>query len=369
MANICFFSGDISRSGGTERVGSEIANYLDREKNQVYILSLYGNGAPFFEVNSTIKSEVLFHRKLPFKLIIPLIVMKLRKFICDNNIDIIIDIDSVLSLYSLPSVIFSKTRHITWEHFNYNTTFGMLSRTLARWLAASFSDTIVTLTKQDKDYWVSSRFCRTNVEQIYNPSPFDRSFSNPKDNENRNVLAVGRLTYQKGFDILLEIWSTVEPLNPTWTLTIVGDGEDREHLEKLRKDLKLRNVVFEGFADNVSKYYEKSDIYVMTSRFEGFPMVLLEAASNGLPVVSFDCETGPREMIVNGKTGIVVENKDTNKFALELMTLMKDRSHRYRMSCNSLNEAREYSIERIGPQWSRIINNLASNNAECKQKY
>lgn len=357
MNRICFFCGNISWSGGTERVSSEIANQLIDMGYEISFLSLYGTSQPFFELNEHIECSSLFKNKYPFKAMLPYVSLKVRRYLIENDIDIIIDVDSILSLYSIPAQFFLRTKHITWEHFNYKSNFNMFSRKLSRILAAKFSDVVVTLTKKDRDYWESAIDCNADIVPIPNPSPFSEVPLEEVVNNNI-VLAVGRLTYQKGFDRLIDAWSNIESSIPGWTLVIVGDGEDEQHLKQQACKLGLRSVHFEPFSNNISEFYSKSSIYAMTSRFEGFPMVLLEASSYGLPIVSFNCDTGPDELIINGVTGKIVSDGDIKLFSKELLSLILDADLRNAMSINARREITNYNVHLIKDKWNGVLREL-----------
>ncbi|MGL5668021.1 MAG: glycosyltransferase, partial [Shewanella sp.] len=146
MKNICFFISNLNSSGGTERVSSVIASELQFRGYQVHMLSLECGDNPFFELADDIKLSQLFTSAGRGKLRLPMAVGKLRRYLLQHKIDILIDVESMLALYALPAVIGLNVRHICWEHFNYHVDLGKVSRRVARKLAALFADDVVTLT-------------------------------------------------------------------------------------------------------------------------------------------------------------------------------------------------------------------------------
>lgn len=353
---ICFFSGVISRSGGTERVGIMIANELANRGYDVSILSFWNNCNPFFKINKNIKIDYLLdykEGKLYRTYVYP--ILKLRRYIKNNNIEILIDIDTLLSKYSGYAVKNTKCKLISWEHFNYYYMLKDKNRIKAKKIVKKNADKLVVLTKEDKKAHIENMgFNEESIEQIYNPSPFN-IFKNYKF-DNKNFLAVGRLTEQKGFDMLVEAWRKVEKNNKEWTLTIVGDGEDKEKLQKQAQELK--NINFVGRTNNVKEYYERASCYVLSSRYEGFPMVILEAESFGLPIISFDCKTGPKEMVSNEGNGYLVESENIDKLSDTLLKFINEKEKAEEMSLCSTDYVKKFNIKEIGDQWEKLLNKV-----------
>jgi glycosyltransferase involved in cell wall biosynthesis len=215
-------------------------------------------------------------------------------------------------------------------------------------------DKLVVLTKADEKNWQKTN---NNIVQIYNPNPlttFEKS-----DCENKKVIAVGRLDAQKGYDYLIETWKIVAQQHSDWILDIWGDGELREKLAKQIVKSKLENQVFlRGTTTDIENKYLESSFYVMTSRYEGFPMVLIEAMSCGLPCVSFDCQWGPNEIINNGENGFLVPLGDSEQLAEKINLLITDGKLRKRMSENAKKTAENYEIGKIMEQWNDLFLSL-----------
>lgn len=287
----------------------------------------------------------------------PSLVYKIRKLLKDEHIDILIVVETMSVLFTLPATIGLSVKHICWEHFNFNSDLGRKGRRVARQLAARYCDSIVTLTERDKNYWLEGTKHKSQIRVIPNPCPFSVQCYDKKVNS-KIVLAVGRLTYQKGFDLLLESWIQVTQVEPDWMLKIVGEGEDRSQLTEIIEYYGLGNSVeLVGNTNNISKYYKQAEIFCLSSRFEGFGMVLIEALAFGLPIVSFDCEVGPSE-ILEDTGSILVPQNDTDSLALSLIELMNDDKQRKTISTKSKEKAEIYQTKKIISQWVNLIESL-----------
>lgn len=360
MKRICFFIGNLNQSGGTERVASVIANELHKSGYKIHMLSLQCGNSHFFELAEGVEIQQLFSTVGRGILRLPLAIIKLRCYLQRNKIDILIDVESILALYALPAVIGLKTRHVCWEHFNYNVDLGKSSRRLARKLAARFADDVVTLTERDKQLWLANTACKANITAIPNPITIELP-AVINSHKEKLFLAVGRLTYQKGFDLLLQAWAQVAPLHPDWRLRIVGDGEDKGILEKLCRDFNIEaSVEFVPKTNNIAVHYQKAAFFVMSSRFEGLPLVLIEAQAYGLPIISFDCDTGPTEIIKQGETGWLCEKNDGNSLSCAMLQALDLSKDNYKKISNaSVNNIKVFSVDKILHKWSVMLNDKA----------
>lgn len=354
---ILFLIGNLNNSGGTERVCSIIANGLSDNGYQVVITSISQGTQPFFPINNNIKVNNLFDTVGRALYRTPSIIYKLRRVLIAEKIDILIIVESMSVLFSLPAIQGLSIKHICWEHFNFKIDLGKSSRRLARQLAAYYCDIVVTLTDRDRNFWLANTNNKSQIVTIANPCPFieEKSFS---EKNTKMVLAVGRLTYQKGFDLLLDSWRKVNKDFPDWKLIIAGEGEDRSLLEDyLSKHDLSDSVYFVGNTNHIDQYYEKAEIFCLSSRFEGFPMVLLETLSYGIPVVAFDCNTGPAEILEN--TGsILVPDGNTSLLSEGLIKLIKDKKLRDEISIRSINKSKLYQSDLIIQNWLDLIEEL-----------
>ncbi len=174
----------------------------------------------------------------------------------------------------------------------------------------------------------------------------------------KRVLAAGRLTPQKGFDLLVEAWAGLPPAPGDWKLRICGKGALRKQLRRQIAGLGLEDSVELPGARDVAEEMRNASIFVLSSRFEGFPLVLLEAMAAGMAVVAFDCPTGPGEIIRDRKNGILVPDGDVEALAAGIRALSEDEELRRRCAEAAVSTAREYTIEAVGPRWLALFEEL-----------
>ena len=221
-------------------------------------------------------------------------------------------------------------------------------------IAAKF-DSFVVLTEEDRGYWGYM----DNISVI--PNAAKPVAGAPSDCSANRVIAVGRLDYQKGFDRLLRIWALVMNDNrvANWHLDIFGQGEWHCMLRSMIDALGISgSVKIHKPIKNITDEYLKSSILVMTSNYEGFPMVMVEGMSAGLPVVCFDFKCGPKDIIDSGNNGIIVNGDDEQRFADSLVSLMLDNAGRARMGLNARNVVFGYSEDKVMNMWMSLFNNL-----------
>lgn len=365
MTHIAFFSGDITRSGGTENVSVMIANALagQGEGNAFAIsfVSLFEEAAePFFAIDPRIARHTVYptvthgiHHYCDT-------VRRLRGLVRDHRIDVLVDIDGILDMYALPLKRGTGVRVISWEHFNYLQNPGVPYRKLTRRWAARKADAIVTLTEADRNLYETHLHPKCPVIAI--PNPMRRPEPDPVyDADSRTIISSGRLTYQKGFDMLVDVAARVLPDHPDWTWLILGEGEDRPMLEEKIAAAGLGSqLILKGRVENMDDYYRAAAMFVMTSRFEGLPMVLLEAKAHTLPIVSFDCQTGPAEIVDDGVNGDLTAVGDIDATAAAVNRLIDDAARRTAYSAHALDGADRFGMDEILAQWHGLLDRLAA---------
>lgn len=357
MKNICFLIGSLSNSGGTERVTSLIANELAKRNNNISILSLTHGTVPFFELNDSIQTSSLYSKEVSFKKNFIGTIWKIRRFVQRHQIDTLIVVDSISCMFTVPALYGLTVNHICWEHFNFNVNLGVKSRDLGRKLAAKYCDYIVTLTKRDKELWEEGlKTIHAKIVPIANPTPYENIEHIPSI-ESKTILSLGRLTYQKGFDLLIEAWAQVCHVNDDWMLQIIGSGEDEKALKDQAKLLDVFDRInFIPVTRDVEYYYKTSAFYCLSSRFEGLPMVLLEAQAYGLPIIAFDCDTGPSDLIDDGINGWLIESGKVDALAKQILTCIDLDSDSYiKLSQNSGQTSLKFLAHHISKTWSTII--------------
>lgn len=211
-------------------------------------------------------------------------------------------------------------------------------------------DRFIVLTEEDKGYWGDL----TNIQVIPNARSF--AFDKPAELNEKTAIAVGRYCYQKDLGKLINAWNIVCKNVDDWKLHLVGDGEDRETLQKQIDELGLNDKVILGRAETDMKtVYANASILALSSRYEGLPMVLLEAQAAGLPIVSFECKCGPRDVITNGVNGFLVKESDVETLAARLMQLIQDEDLRKSMGKEAYRNSEKFSEERVMAQWEKLF--------------
>lgn len=358
--NLCFFSGDITRSGGTERVAILIANELNKdERYKVSFVSLTENKKDtFFKLDENIQRNVLYKEEVKGLTHILGYINRLKKVVKSNNIDALIDIDGIIDIYSIPVKWLTGVKVISWEHFNIYHHPNQKMRSYVRKFAVKYLDAIVTLTEQDKRYYNEELKFKCPIKAICNPV-IDRKKDNIYNKSSKVIISVGRLTYQKGFDRLVDVAEIVLKKHSDWKWLVFGEGEDYAELQKSINEKKLsNNLKLMGNVNNIEEQYRESSIFVMTSRFEGLPMTLLEAKSYKLPIVSFDIKTGPRECVLDEVNGYLVQDENIKLLSDRICDLVEDDKKRINFSQHALDNTEKFDINKIVDKWKMLLNSI-----------
>ena len=352
--NILFLEGDMSRRGGTERMTSILSNLLVNT-HRVHVMSLHFQGEEIaFPLNPKVAHQVL--RCLNGSSSLLKVVRELRKFVHVHGIDCIINVDTGMGIYGILAAVGSKTKVITWEHSNFFNNWGSSKFPYLRRFAAKFSDAFVVLTEKDKRNYVDR--IRTKVPIVVIPNPVEIHESH-YDLNSKTILSAGMLVPIKGFDIATQVAKKVFSQRPDWKWVICGEGPEREHLEKLILQEGLANNVFlPGNVVDMSDEYQHAAMFVLTSKMEGLPMVLLEAKSWGIPIVSFDIMTGPSDIIRDGENGFLVEPENVDVMVKKMLQLISDEELRRSFADKSNLDLDKFSVERVKEQWETVLKNL-----------
>jgi glycosyltransferase involved in cell wall biosynthesis len=358
--NVCFFIAEMTGFGGTERAACSIASGIVGMHgiNRVHMVALMGGTTSRFHLDPHIDRAALFPERSPMTAKYLIAIRRLRRYVRRHGIHTIIVVESTLCLFALPAMLRLGVRVVCWEHFNFGMNGGRRKRTFARHLAALLADDVVTLTERDKRAWGEKTTALARLHSIFNPvnsHPVDFEY----DAKSQNVLAVGRLVEQKGFDLLLCVWAQVKCVSTsdTWHLTIVGDGEERARLLNQIAALGLsQSVSLHAATDSIHDYYRTAAVVCCSSRSEGLPMVLIEASQSGIPIVSFDCETGPREIVDHGVSGLLVPDGNIGALAAALVAVMSDEQARMSFSTGAKTAALRFSREHVLGKWMGMLN-------------
>ncbi|HCS88161.1 MAG TPA: hypothetical protein DIW30_07160 [Bacteroidales bacterium] len=350
---IVFTIKSINLGGGSERSTISLANALVAQGDEVVIISFTGsNTKPFFGIDSRISLFYLAPQHDPYPVIVREIrrIKRLRVLYRQLRPDVIVVIGTTRAFVNIPSTRGYKVVHKEYFTVSHRS---QLTSCFSRHLTARYSDAVVVLSDYDADVY-RKHWHTEYVRKIPNLLTFSQPA--PSALQNKVVVAVGRQTPVKGFDLLLDAWRQVK--HTDWELHIVGDGKEHKHLLELAEQYQLRNVVFYPATPNVLPFYQEASLFVLPSRSEAFGNVLTEAMSVGLPAVCFDCGAGVREILQEGVTGILVPPKDTKEMAIALDRLMSNKSLRHNMSAAALERIKCFQTDTIVGAWHRLFEDI-----------
>lgn len=378
---IVYIIDSLATKGGVERIVSEKMNYLathwgynisvitcfqfPESMSNCYFLS-----DKVRQINLSIPSHLQYYYHYPKRLWIKWyyyhqLRRKILEAVNSINPDIIIGLGYTTS--DLACSIKCKAKKIFESHearlFSMSGALNKKTSPLSRacyklyrkhylHIIEKRADVVVTLTKGDAYEWRKAK----RVEIIPNFS--NMSISKLSDCESKRVIAIGRLEWQKRYDCLIDIWTLVSNNHPDWILDIYGEGAMETELKNAIKEKRLSNISIHPYTKNISMEYANSSICVLTSRFEGFSLVLLEAMRHGVPCVTFDCPYGPKDLIDHDKCGYVVENGNINVFADKLNYLMDHPEVRKSFSIAAVNKVKSYHVDTIMKQWKSLFESL-----------
>ena len=347
--NICFLGG--YSGGGTERACFAVANELCKDNN-VYILE-NGYHDPFFQLSSTIKYTKLQRRDIVGR------NKEVYNFLKTHNIDVLITLEAMTGIISLVPAKLAGCKHIVWEHANFYQKQGSRYTHTLRKIELKLVDAYVVLTKRDLNNFKKNFKIKCAIDYIYNS--VEATDTPIYNSDSKTIISVGHIRKIKNFTAIPDIASLVFEKHPDWRWEIYGDakGEEYEKLKAKVNDLGLEEkVVFCGRTNDMDSVYRKAAMYVMTSLQEGLPMVLLEAKTRKLPLISFDIETGPDEIIRDGVNGFLVPPYDIEIMAERINSLVEDERLRRSFSDNSQLDMEKFDAEEIANRWKMLIDNF-----------
>ncbi|SFC21143.1 Glycosyltransferase involved in cell wall bisynthesis [Flagellimonas taeanensis] len=363
---LLYLTNQISGPGGLERVLSIKASYLcDQLGHEVHIITLNDkHDSIFFKFSPNIKLHNIHLKSSPIAYAHGYL-QGIRKIIAEVNPDIILVCDDGLKGMLLPRLM-GKTKPMVYErHVSKNIAVqsdspsllqkikAKIQYTLMAWGGSKY-DAFVVLTKGNLNEWKLQ-----NLRVIPNPLSFAPGESS-HDRE-KVVIAVGKHSFQKGYDLLMEAWKIVGPKHPDWKLEIYGKSNPNFSIEPLIEKYGLQSSVhLFGPTKEIDSKFLRSSIHVLSSRYEGFGMVITEAMACGLPSISFDCPYGPSDIITDGHNGLLVENGKTEDMANSISKLIEDDALRKRLGHNAKISVNRYKIREMGKVWHDLFLELAN---------
>lgn len=354
---ICFLIDDYSAVGGIQRITPIICNEL-KKYHEISVVSIYNEHQ---EINKDLYNgqdiKVLINGKKEYVKQCLKAVSLLRKFLIDNKIELLVACMEMLSPYCYLATKRIKIPFVVWTHtptFSYDETF--LQKPF-KYLSAKKAACVVALTKKNCEDW-KAHYNTDRAVRI--PNPVDPILMKPVDydEESKKIISVGRICYQKYYEKMAEVASLVFAKNKDWSWDIYGGGDEKEKIEKLIVDNNLENNVFlKGNVSNIYGLYKNYALQVLTSRFEGFPMTLLEGMANGLPLVAFDV-AGVGEVIRNGENGFLIPAFDEKEMAEKILLLIENKEKRKEFSNKNIEQREEYNIEFVINEWNEMFKRI-----------
>jgi glycosyltransferase involved in cell wall biosynthesis len=370
---------------GTVRTVLNLATYLARERDVELISVLRKEQEPFYPLPERVRVTTLYDladgpspagrslRRAAARLRLPSLLMHpqdatyrsfspwtdyllLRKIRSLSPGTVLITTRPTLNLFAAMFAPADVTT-VGQEHLNIGSHKpGLLTaiRTYYPRLAA-----FVVLTQRDREEY--AEFLGEDATVVAIPNAVPPLPGGMADPSSTVVIAAGRLVDQKGFDRLVDAFALVSGDHPSWELRIFGAGHQEDALRQRIRERGLDGRVrLMGHTRDMGREMEKASVYALSSRHEGFPMVLLEAMSKGLAVVAFDCPTGPRELIETGKDGILVPEGDVPAFAAALESVMSSEAERRRLGAGGIAKAAGYDVDSVGRQWDALLSDLTA---------
>ena len=363
--------------GGIENCISNLANSLvdDYEVNIISTYKLYEK--PVFKLNDKIKIKYLMTDLKPnkqelkqslkkLKLITffkelkkSLKILKLKKNLmieviknCDS--DVIISTRDIhnnwLSKYGRDKIL-----KIGWEHNHHHNNKRYINKVTKSVLGLDY----FVLVSKDLTKFYSEKLKDKKVKCVYIPNSINFFPQEKAKLETENLISIGRLSHEKGYLDLIDIFKELHQKYPDSKLNIIGDGPDRKKIEKKIRDNKLEDyIILHGFQEKeyINKYLEKSSVYIMTSYTESFGLVLLEAFAYGIPCVAYSSAEGANEIISDNWDGYLIKDRDENKMIKRICELLSNRNRRLIMGANGIKKAQEFNTQKTKQKWIEIIN-------------
>lgn len=376
---IVYIYHSLAVKGGLERVIVDKANYLaEKYGNEVYIITTdQGSNPIVYPLYKTVKHidlGLFFYRIYNYSRLKRIIIYwNLRKTYKSKLTELLqslhadITISTTISLIDfLPSIPDGSIKliesHLAKEftgnqhlYRRKNIIFKLIAQILDWKVEHSVkkNNALIALTEKDKKSW--DKTLRTYI--IPNALPFYPEIGSFC--KNRKIICVGRLEKEKGYDLLIQTWKIVIEKHPEWSLHIYGDGSLKDELNKAISIEGLNNsLIIEGTVSDIYSKYIESSIFVMSSRYEGFAMVLIEAMACGLPIISFDCPNGPSDIILDGEDGFLIENGNIEVMAEKICYLIENENIRIEMGKKARENVKRYAPDIIMQKWVNLFNHL-----------
>ncbi len=368
MIKIVYLTDQVYLHGGLEKVLAQKLNYFANcsEIAEVHLITTeQKNKKPCYAIDAKVIQHDLainYHRAKSYFhpinfLKVPKHIQKVKKALKEIQPDVLIVCNYAFDFYFIPFITngiktikeYHSSRYYYIKELPKAGFFQQWLFKLNTLIEQKYTY-LVVLNAAEQQYYKSS-----NVQVIPNAIQLQKSF--PTTERKKIILAAGRIAPVKQFDQLIKAWSVIENQFPDWEVHIYGDGDDRlvADLTAQMQELKLSNIFLKGATDQLPKKMQEASIYAMTSQTECFPMVLLEALSVGLPIISYDCPHGPATILNKGEVGLLVPPNEPETFAKKMAEIIKNKEQRDLLSIAGRRHVLQYSEEIILQKWLHLF--------------
>ncbi len=350
-------------AGGAERATVSLANYFVNHGTDTKIIT-FKDCESFYPLDNKVEHHKVNFDEIEHSMSVKRLtgaikrMFAIRSYIKSLGLDLLIGMSFSMTWYTVFATIFTKTKSIGTERNNPYKYKSTKFNTLLRKIFYRLCNGYIFQTKKSACFF-TKKLRKTDIvipNAIFNESIY--SLTPPKSRE-KIICAVGRLTEQKRFDILIDAFKQIESKIPDYNLIIFGEGELREKLEKQIKDYNLQDRIFlPGKNPDAVKVVNRASVFVLSSDLEGMPNALMEAMALGVPCVSTRCDMGPEELIENNKNGILVETGSSNEIAKAILKIIENSDLACELSENARKLIKTHSIETISEMWLEFLKNI-----------
>ena len=351
MKHICLFNGDMSLGGGTQRITQVLANGLVEHGGcRVTVLSKLTCDSCYYPLDKRVAFASLKGKSVPGW------IASLWWFVSKNKVDVLVNVDVMLGIFSLPVKILRPwMKLISWEMFNLRNDIGTKNSARIRKLALWLSSCYVTQTRGDMEAFLAEMPVHCPMTFIYNPCPAAPDYTE-YDIRSKTLVTAGHFFHTKGYDLAVEVARLVFMRHPDWRWEFYGDGVEMENVRRRIKEYRLEDNVFLcGRTKEIMAAFKRASMYVMTSRTEGFGLVLTEAKTCNLPTVAFDIDFGPREIIDDGVSGYLIKDFNVSEMADRICELIENPEKRLAFSKKAQDNLDKFSLKNFVNRWTKVV--------------